>query len=186
MQDVISTLTLQAMRPGEALHEAIVEVGKPYFSAQGGGIWYCAVAMDGLYPVDKVAGRDSFQALCLAVRLIANLLADYEKDGGVIYYPPAEGEAPLFGEESISGGCLPTETNSVVIRMLARTTAFGEFLPDAYRWRNVRKGPTTDPPPHQHASRARLDLANIAAVLVEMDHVRQRLRHFDRDISDDG
>lgn len=95
MDNAISTLNLQAMKPGEALHDVTIEVGTPYFSEQDGR-WYCAVAMDGLYPVRNAAAGDSFQVLCMAVGLILNLLAAYEGDGGILYFPASEGEEPLL------------------------------------------------------------------------------------------
>jgi hypothetical protein len=58
-----------------------IEIGTPY--QQEPDVWRCPVALNGLYDrLAEAAGIDSFQALCLAISLVQELLQGFCADGG--------------------------------------------------------------------------------------------------------
>jgi hypothetical protein len=81
MAPAVASVSIDAISPkGEAF---VIEmaVGAPYRCETGE--WACPIALGGLY--DRLAdihGEDSFQALCLAIRLAQDLLWDFREKGG--------------------------------------------------------------------------------------------------------
>jgi hypothetical protein len=58
-----------------------IEIGTPYQREHDE--WRCPVALNGLYDrLAEAAGIDSFQALCLAISLVQELLQGFCEDGG--------------------------------------------------------------------------------------------------------
>ncbi len=61
-----------------------IAVGEPY--RVDGGDWACSVATEGLFDrLPDIHGVDSWQALQLALRLVASLLTGCATDGGRLF-----------------------------------------------------------------------------------------------------
>lgn len=62
-------------------------IGTPYQSGHDPNTWFCAVAIDPLHPqLSDIAGTDALQALCLAIRLVFDLLHSFVARGGRLTY----------------------------------------------------------------------------------------------------
>lgn len=60
-----------------------LKIGYPYQRAGVPDSWACPVVLDPLYPrLPDMVGEDSFQALCLAIRLVMHLLSEFKGGGG--------------------------------------------------------------------------------------------------------
>src|SRR6185437_779283 len=78
----IATVSIDARTPEGEPFTIRVEVGAPY-QRETGEWWSCPVALHGLYDhLADASGEDSFQALCLAIRLAHYLLRDLREKGG--------------------------------------------------------------------------------------------------------
>jgi hypothetical protein len=64
----------------------------------------CVLRLEGLHDLGRpISGSDTLQALLLALRLAAKLLAAFEEDGGSVLHPTGE----PFDLEPYFGGLLP-------------------------------------------------------------------------------
>jgi hypothetical protein len=71
-----------------------VSVGTPYLRPNGS--WGCPVEIAGLYDrLPDMVGEDSFQALCLAIRLCGRLLASFVERGGQLRNQGDEEDDPF-------------------------------------------------------------------------------------------
>jgi hypothetical protein len=77
----VASISIDAVSPDGEAFVIDLAVGTPYQCEAGD--WACPIALDGLYSrlLDQ-HGVDSFQALCLAIRLAANLLQAFREKGG--------------------------------------------------------------------------------------------------------
>jgi hypothetical protein len=74
------------VRPDGARVSVTIAVGHPYPTSEGD--WACPVEIDGLQGrLEDIAGSDSMQALCLAIRTARDLLDSFMADGGRILDP---------------------------------------------------------------------------------------------------
>ena len=80
----IASLSLDAVSAQGEQFTITVEIGAPYLSERWDA-WACPVSIQPLYErlADQVGG-DSFQALCLAIRLARSLLVDFVDKGGAL------------------------------------------------------------------------------------------------------
>lgn len=110
----IATQSILWLRPDgtEAMIEA--KIGTPYMLDER--TWACPASLegvDGRYP--DIVGEGSFQALSLAVRLIANRLGHMLEDSAQLVYPGDRSpwdwssHAAVFGATESSGGNRPGE-----------------------------------------------------------------------------
>jgi len=77
----IARLTINAISAEGKTFVIELEVGTPY--KRETGEWACPLALKGLYDhLPEICGDDSFQALCLAIRLALEMLADFRDEGG--------------------------------------------------------------------------------------------------------
>ena len=81
----IASCRLLAVDPAGREFELTIAVGQPYeVSADE---WACPVRLDGLYErLHDAHGADSWQALKLALQLIARLLGGFIQDGGKLFW----------------------------------------------------------------------------------------------------
>ena len=81
---MMASLSLDALSSeGEQL-TVRVEVGAPYFSDRW-DTWACPITIDPIYErLADAVGEDSFQSLCLAIRLAHSLLRDFVDKGGTL------------------------------------------------------------------------------------------------------
>jgi hypothetical protein len=64
-----------------------LRIGRPYRKDSEPETWACPVTMEPLYPrVGDVVGDSSFQAICLAARLVLYLLGGLKEDGGRLIF----------------------------------------------------------------------------------------------------
>lgn len=85
MNDVIARMELLGQRPGEETFPIVTEIGKPYCSCEEPEEWACPVSFQPFYPsLPDIRGVDSFQALCLAISLVIELLSIFTEQGGVL------------------------------------------------------------------------------------------------------
>ena len=79
----VAQRTIDAKSPDGGAFVIGLEIGTPYRCETGE--WACPVALHGLYDhLPDIAGADSFQALCLAIRLAQDLLLDFREKGGTL------------------------------------------------------------------------------------------------------
>jgi hypothetical protein len=88
IEDAVVARTALAVAADGREFTVTAKIGRPYPAADGD--WACPVDLTPLYPrlIDQ-HGVDSWQALQLCYRLVAQLLAGFEQDGGKIYWPTA-------------------------------------------------------------------------------------------------
>ena len=86
IQDAIAVRTALAMAADGSEFTLTARIGRPFLAS--GGDWACPVDLSPLYPrlLDQ-HGVDSWQALQLCCRLIAQLLVAFEQDGGKLFWP---------------------------------------------------------------------------------------------------
>jgi hypothetical protein len=102
MNEIIARTEFLGQRPGEEPLSIVVEIGRPYRPCDAPEDWACPVSLMPLYPsLPDIYGVDSFQALCLALSLVFDLLTHFEKQGGSLHYQDCDGEIPLL--ENIYG-----------------------------------------------------------------------------------
>lgn len=78
----IASLSLDAVDPDGLSFRLTVEIGMPYLHEEYEA-WACAVSVRPLYKkLNDQVGEDSFQALCLCIRLVQTLLEDFVSKGG--------------------------------------------------------------------------------------------------------
>ncbi|HEY3814159.1 MAG TPA: hypothetical protein VGL66_13120 [Caulobacteraceae bacterium] len=78
---VVASISIDAVSPEGETFVVELAVGMPYQCETGE--WACPVALGGLYDrLSDIRGEDSFQALCLAIRLAQDLLQDFCEKGG--------------------------------------------------------------------------------------------------------
>ena len=82
--DVIATLECTAIEKDGRRFPLKLSIGRPYQSGKGhSSNWACSVRIDPLYTnLKDIVGLDSFQALCLALRLAVELLDGFVQRGG--------------------------------------------------------------------------------------------------------
>jgi hypothetical protein len=79
----IANVSIDARSPDREPFTIVVDVGEPYQCETGE--WACPVALHGLYDrLSDQRGADSFQALCLAIRLAHDLLRNFQEKGGTL------------------------------------------------------------------------------------------------------
>jgi len=77
----IASLSIDAIPIKGGPFSIEIEIGTPY--QQEPDVWRCPVELNGLYDnLAEAAGIDSFQALCLAISLVQELLHGFCADGG--------------------------------------------------------------------------------------------------------
>ena len=95
MNAVIAKISMFGQRSGEDRFEIILEIGTPYQCGDRQEEWACPVALSPLYErLCDMRGVSSFQALCLAIALAQELLADFKEKGGSLTFETGE-EFPL-------------------------------------------------------------------------------------------
>ena len=84
--DAIVTRTALAIAPDGREFTLTMSIGRPFPTREME--WACPVELEPLYPrlLDQ-HGVDSWQAFQLCYRLILQLLAGFEQDGGTLYWP---------------------------------------------------------------------------------------------------
>jgi hypothetical protein len=103
--DSVAVRELECVFPDGKLRTVRLRVGRPY--QPEGADWCCPVAADGLlsHPLPAIWGVDSWQALQLALRLLAEVVQDAADRGAVLRWPPGSGEpvgvAELFGPRPV-------------------------------------------------------------------------------------
>ena len=103
----IAELRLSGLRADGRLVPITVSVGQPY---QAEGCWRCHVSLVGIDDhLPEIGGEDSFQALCLGVRLLGLRLADFVTQGGRLFVEGGgpndpDTEVPLEAYFGTSGG----------------------------------------------------------------------------------
>lgn len=79
--DPIAALDIEVRTAGGETFPIGVRIGAPYEAANG--VWSCPVSLPGLFEdLADARGEDSYQALCLAIRLAQDLLQDVRDKGG--------------------------------------------------------------------------------------------------------
>ncbi len=77
----IAKLTIDARSAEGQTFVIELQVGTPYQPETGE--WACPVALNGLYEqLREICGDNSFQAICLAIRLAQEMLTDFREKGG--------------------------------------------------------------------------------------------------------
>ncbi len=83
MDNPIIETKFLAVRPDGERVELTVQVGRPHPCGDDPESWACPVAILPEYPhLRDIVGGDSFQSLCLGVRMILDLLDGYRQKGG--------------------------------------------------------------------------------------------------------
>jgi hypothetical protein len=81
----IAKTVIYGQRPGEQRFQIVVGIGKPYQCGAKPEEWACPVSLKPLHSrLSDIHGNDSFQALCLAIRLTQALLKGFLEDGGTL------------------------------------------------------------------------------------------------------
>jgi len=94
MKEVIAITKLMCISLSNQQKEVTVKINKPYCTQQGE--WACPITMNGLHEnLNEIRGEDSLQALCLGISLVANILRNFVKDGGVILMHGTDSEFPI-------------------------------------------------------------------------------------------
>ena len=94
MKPTTGMTSFTCVRPNGERVSVTVAVGHPYPTSEGD--WACPIAVDGLQGrLDDIAGSDSMQALCLAIRTARDLLASFMTDGGRVLDPETGAQASL-------------------------------------------------------------------------------------------
>ena len=105
----VAALLLDAWDEERGDFKLSVEVGLPYQAPEGE--WRCQLSVDPLQRwTTGVAGLDSFQALCLAIRMVEMCLTDFVERGGSLKHSDDGGDflpAPYFGPFSFAPGSPP-------------------------------------------------------------------------------
>ena len=85
IEEAVAARTALAIAPDGREFTVTAKIGRPYPAADGD--WACSVDLTPLYPrlIDQ-HGVDSWQALQLCYRLVAQLLGGFEQDGGRLYW----------------------------------------------------------------------------------------------------
>jgi hypothetical protein len=77
----VASISIDAVSPEGEAFVIELEVGTPYQCETGE--WACPIALGGLNDgLRDIHGEDSFQALCLAIRLAQDLLQGFREKGG--------------------------------------------------------------------------------------------------------
>ena len=83
MDQAIAVTELIAETPDRGRFAMRVEIGRPYLKAKNPDVWACPVSVHPIHErLADIAGEDSFQALCLASRLVVSLLEGFVRSGG--------------------------------------------------------------------------------------------------------
>ena len=113
MQDIIGRLELVGIKPDGITIDIVAQIGKPYSISQDE--WACPVSLEPLYgKLHDAHGGDSFQAICLAIGLIMNLLLCFVEDGGKL---------SLKGEETQASFPFDAYFSSAAKRFFAKTNS---------------------------------------------------------------
>lgn len=80
----IVTLPLEAIPSGGDPISFTLQVGAPFQEDEQ--LWRCVVEMDGFERPARIAGVDSFQALCLAIDFARWTLRVFQEGGGRLIY----------------------------------------------------------------------------------------------------
>ena len=77
----VASISVDAVPPEGEAFVIKLEVGTPYQCDTGE--WACPIALGGLDDrLSEIHGENSFQALCLAIRLVQDLLQGFRERGG--------------------------------------------------------------------------------------------------------
>jgi hypothetical protein len=125
MKPTTGMTTFTCVRPGGGRVSVTIAVGHPYPTSEGD--WACPVEIDGLQGrLEDIAGEDSMQALCLAIRTARDLLTSFMADGGRVLDPGTGKPVSLddrFGSPKPSGSPRPRPRSAS--RKKARPTRAG-------------------------------------------------------------
>jgi hypothetical protein len=96
MQPPIARLQLLAVRASGDRFPLTIEIGTPYEDPDHGA-WRCPVSLAELYRrLPDLAGGDSFQALCVAIKFVGRTLSHFIEDGGKLFFLGGEGSEHEF------------------------------------------------------------------------------------------
>ena len=93
MKSAIATVDFFASNRGETPDRLSLVIDSPQRSSSGEG-WQCRVALADLHPPETIVGRDSVEALSLALTRARVWIADLRADGRVLTRDRA-GESPF-------------------------------------------------------------------------------------------
>ena len=93
MKGAIATVDLFVSNPGKAPDRLSLVIDSPQRSSSGED-WQCRVALADRYPAETVVGRDSVEALCLALARARVWIADLRANDRVLTRDRA-GESPF-------------------------------------------------------------------------------------------
>lgn len=85
MKEYIASLNITGIKPDGEQISITAKIGKPFSVLGNEDIeeWACPVSLDPLFKnLHDAHGCDSFQALCLASKLIFSLLSSFVEKGG--------------------------------------------------------------------------------------------------------
>jgi hypothetical protein len=84
IEDPIATWRLTGLDASGKRRQFVLEIGRPYTAAEDAACPVALWGLDGRYP--DMAGIDTFQALCLAMRLALTRLGHYREQGGRLFF----------------------------------------------------------------------------------------------------
>ncbi len=91
MKECISKLEIIGVNSDGARFNIIAKVGKPYAVDGKYEEWACPISLEPLHKsLHDAHGIDSFQASCLASKLIIDLLKGFKEKGGKLQYMTGE------------------------------------------------------------------------------------------------
>ncbi len=85
-ESAIATRRLKAVWPDGSIHDAIIEIGRPY---PRGKSFSCPIRVSGLLPdysPPDIGGFDEMQAVTLSLALVRFLLEWHIEHGGSLFY----------------------------------------------------------------------------------------------------
>jgi hypothetical protein len=95
MDTITAISSIMGQRHGEESFQIQVKIGVPFQCGIDPEEWACPVALTPLYNhLHDVHGSDSFQALCLAISLVLDLLHEFKEKDGALKFSSGE-EFPL-------------------------------------------------------------------------------------------
>lgn len=83
MEEWVVETEFLAVFPDQSSTQLILKIGRPISVSNMHDEWSCPVSLIPLYKrLADIRGGDAFQALCLAISLVFDLLKDFEAKGG--------------------------------------------------------------------------------------------------------
>jgi hypothetical protein len=94
MQQTTGMTELVCIRPNGERVAVTLAIGHPFPTPEGD--WGCPVTLSGLHEgIVSIHGRDSFQAICLAIAFVRGRLASLVADGGRVVFPSTGEDCPV-------------------------------------------------------------------------------------------